>query len=180
MPKTSTVLKAPPPGPRAPLPLSIQVRLSELKKDVATKGGVKIVKDFAIFIDTHRDQPHIGTFFEDIHRGMCRPTKVDYIPYDPATAAGDLLVNQENGRTLRRHEKHMFVTEEWFSNFLVQKLVAGEQDPRDGDGVMATSHLRDARAKVYQLKSFRQIVVDRWLNDSRTKVALKPKRISRP
>ena len=31
-------------------------------------------------------------------------------------------------------------------------------DPRDGSGSLATSHFRDARAKVYLLKSFRQMV----------------------
>lgn len=173
MPKMP-VLKPIKPVARAYIPVSIQLRINDLKAGVQVKNGVKVVKDFAIFIDTHRDQPHIGSFGKDIHRGYCRPTKVDYVVWDPASGSGDLLFNPETGVVLARHDKHLFVTEDWFANFLVEKLVRGEPDPRDGDGVMATSHLRDARAKVYQLKSFRQIVMDRWFHEKANKTSSRP------
>ena len=118
-----------------------------------------VIPDFGLFVDTHRDQPHVGTFHVDIHRGFSRPTWVDYVPKD------DVLIEQATGSPLIRHEKHMFVTDGWFSQFLLDRLLAGEGDPRDGDGILATSHLRDARAKIYHLKSFRQIVMDIWMDE---------------
>lgn len=118
-----------------------------------------VIPDFALFVDTHRDQPHVGTFHNDIHRGFSRPVWVDY---EPLT---DYLVEQVTGIELPRHDKHMFVTDEWMSGWLLERMMNGEPDPRDGDGILATSHLRDARAKIYHLKSFRQIVMDRWTHE---------------
>ncbi len=125
-----------------------------------------VIADFALFVDTHRDQPHVGSFHEDIHRGQSRPTKVDYDPNN------DTLIEQSTGKMLQRHDKHMYIEESWFGEFLVNRMLNGESDPRDSDGVMATSHLRDARAKVYLLKSFRQIVVERH-NEAVLAMALK-------
>jgi hypothetical protein len=119
---------------------------------VTDKNGLRILEDFGIFIDTHRDQPHVGAFFDDIHRGQCRPTKVNYIIGD------DLLVNQETGETLNRHDKHMFITGDYYAEFITSYLMANGTDPRDGAGCLPTSHFRDARAKVYELKSFREMV----------------------
>lgn len=127
-----------------------QQRIKKLPK--ATQNGVHVLEDFAVFIDTHRDQPHVGVFYDDIHRGMCRPTKVDYLIED------DKIRNQETGALLDRHDKHMFVTQEYFAEFLINALMERGTDPRDGDGCLPTSHFRDARAKVYELKSFREIV----------------------
>ena len=135
-----------------------QARLNTLT--ASEKNGLRIIEDFGVFIDTHRDQPHVGAFYDDIHRGQCRPTKVDYIVGD------DLLLNQETGGTLARHDKHRFVTNEYFAQFLVDYLMANGTDPRDGAGCLATSHFRDARAKVYELKSFREVVRLRSLEES--------------
>ena len=127
-----------------------QQRLKKLPAD--EQNGMRILREFGVFIDTHRDQPHVGVFFDDIHRGSCRPTPVDYIIGD------DLLLDRSDGTTLPRHDKHMFVTNEYFAQFLVDKFMETGKDPRDGDGCLPTSHFRDARAKVYALKSFREIV----------------------
>ncbi len=116
-----------------------------------------VIQNFGLFIDTHRDQPHIGSFHEDIHRGQSRPTLVHYDP------DGDWLIEASSGKLLKRHPKHMFITEEWFADWMLERMIQGEGDPRDEDGVMLTSHLRDSRAKVYVLKSFRQIVMERWV-----------------
>jgi hypothetical protein len=116
------------------------------------QNGLRVLKNFAVFIDTHRDQPHVGAFYDDIHRGQCRPTMVDYIIGD------DMLVNQETGQTLYRHDKHMFITSDYYAEFLTNYIMANGTDPRDGAGCLATSHFRDARAKVYELKSFREVV----------------------
>lgn len=128
-----------------------QERLDNLEAD--EQNGLRYLRDFAVFIDTHRDQPHVGVFYDDIHRGQCRPTKVDYV------IGEDLLLNQETGGSLQRHEKHLFVTNEYFAGFLVQYMLDNNgNDPRDGNGCLPTSHFRDARAKRYELKSFREIV----------------------
>jgi uncharacterized protein (UPF0335 family) len=132
-------------------------RIVKLRK--ADRAGVHVLENLAQFIDTHRDQPHVGVFFDDIHRGQCRPTPVDYLIED------DMLVNRETGEILRRHDKHMFVTNAYYSQFLIDTLMATGADPRDGNGCMPTSHFRDARAKVYELKSFREIIRLRALEE---------------
>lgn len=119
------------------------------------KNGLHIVRNFGLFIDTHRDQPHVGSFGDDIHRGMCVPTQVDYILED------DAYYNPANGKTLKRHAKHMFVDPQWLADFEVQEMLAG-REPRDQSGAMPTSHLRDARAKKYHLWSFRQVVMNHY------------------
>jgi hypothetical protein len=110
------------------------------------------VPEFAVFIDTHRDQPHVGNFDPDIHRGMCKPTPVGY---DTVT---DEIVDIATNQRLARHEKFLYVTNEWYVQFMIDKLLEGIS-PLDSNGQMATSHLRDPRAKKYLLKSFRQIVL---------------------
>ena len=139
------------PTPNKPLDRLTQVRLTKLVKRLGRNGG-SVLEDFAVFIDTHRDQPHVGVFFGDIHRGQCRPIKVSY------DAAADELIEQDSGNRLPRHDKHMFVTNEYYAQFLVDYLMEHGADPRDGNGCMPTSHFRDARAKIYELKSFREIV----------------------
>lgn len=129
------------------------------------KNGLKIVEGFGMFIDTHRDQPHVGTFSTDIHRGNCRPMLVDYIIGD------DLLRNPEDGKLLERHDKHLFITQETWSTFLLNALMTTGSDPRDGDGSLPTSHFRDARKGVYTLRSFRQIVWSNWMAATAKKTA---------
>jgi hypothetical protein len=116
------------------------------------KNGLKIIESFGVFIDTHRDQPHIGTFTDDIHRGACRPMTVDYILGD------DLLRDPETGRLIERHEKHLFITPEAWGSFMLNALATTGVDPRGGDGTLPTSHFRDARKGIYMLQSFRQMV----------------------
>lgn len=149
-----------------PIAASLAARIKFIAKHevpyIGVGGGspkMEVIPDFGLFIDTHRDQPHVGSFHNDIHRGFSRPTRVDYEP------VMDLLVEQFTGSVLPRQDKHMFVTDEWFAQFLLERLMNGESDPRDADGILATSHLRDARAKVYHLKSFRQIVMDRYAEE---------------
>lgn len=127
-----------------------RMRLGKLP--AADRNGLHILEEFGVFIDTHRDQPHVGVFYDDIHRGQCRPTPVDYIVGD------DKLINRETGQVMPRHEKHMFITNNYFAEFLINSLIENGADPRDGHGCLPTSHFRDARAKVYELKSFREIV----------------------
>lgn len=139
------------PGTKPPIDALTKSRIAALDKE--EKNGVTVIKDLGIFIDTHRDQPHVGVFFEDIHRGQCRPVKVDYLVED------DAIVNQATGQVLPRHEKFMFVTEEFFAGFLVEYMIEHNgKDPRDGEGCLPTSHFRDARAKIFHLKSFRELI----------------------
>lgn len=130
------------------IPAALQARIDKLSS--VEVNGLLIIEDFGIFIDTHRDQPHIGTFLPDIHRGMCAPTPVNYVIQD------DFLVS--NGNLLMRHEKHMFIEHEAWQKILMEILMTTGEDPRAGDGTMPTSHFRDARAGLYLLKSFRQMV----------------------
>lgn len=139
---------------KAFIPAAIERRLKDIPK--VKTGSLEIIEGFGIFIDTHRDQPHVGMFHEDIHRGQCRPTKVDYI------VGEDMLVNNETGVSLQRHDKHMFVEEDWYQEWLMNWVAEHGTLPIDAEGVMPTSHFRDPRAKTYLLKSFRQMVVARY------------------
>jgi len=137
------------------LPISAPLLRAIHQLPVVEKNGLEIVENFGIFIDTHRDQPHVGTFTDDIHRGHCRPMPVDYIIVD------DMLRNPENGNLLQRHEKHLFIQPDTWTTFLVDSLMTTGADPRSGDGTLPTTHFRDARKKIYLLRSFRQMV---WYN----------------
>lgn len=138
------------------------LRAAGLPRTQVTINGetLEVVKDFAIFIDTHRDQPHVGMFEDDIHRGTCKPTLVHLIT---KKGAGDELTyflwRNENGEKLKLHEKHKFITVDWWKGFLLDCMSETGKLPVNSEGYMATSHLRDARANRYKLKSFRQIVV---------------------
>ena len=139
---------------KAFIPPAIESRLKSIPTEQT--GSLKVIKGFGIFVDTHRDQPHVGSFYEDIHRGECRPTQVDYVVDE------DLLVDPETGKVLQRHEKHMFVDTDWYQDWLMNYLVENGNVPTNAEGVLPTSHFRDPRAKKYLLKSFRQMVVSRY------------------
>jgi hypothetical protein len=151
-------------------------------EDVTVNGDThEAVKNFAILIDTHRDQPHVGMFAEDIHRGECKPTLVHLL--GPAAigrlaATGRLgsgptipagrgshpdwwLWHATTGQTMALHDKHRFVSVNWWTNYLANYIAEYGLLPIDDKGFMPTKYLRDPRAKRYQLRSFRQIVVER-------------------
>jgi hypothetical protein len=138
------------PSQKAHIAATLQKRIDALP--VREQNGLAIIEGFGIFIDTHRDQPHVGTFNEDIHRGMCNPMLVDYIRAD------DYLRDPQTGALLQRHDKHMFIEPEAWGQFLTDWLMTTGQDPRDGAGSLPTSHFRDARKQVYLLRSFRQMI----------------------
>jgi hypothetical protein len=135
---------------RAHIATALQKRIDKIP--AVDEYGVMRIKDFGVFIDTHRDQPHVGSFADDIHRGQCNPTMVDYLIGD------DMLRHQETGGLLQRHDKHLFITPDAWSEFLVNWLITNGTDPRAGDGTLPTSHFRDPRKGIYLLKSFRQMV----------------------
>jgi hypothetical protein len=147
-------------------------RAGSLGTNTVTVDGVtkEAVKDFAIFIDTHRDQPHVGSFDDDVHRGTCKPTLVHLIPPDPALVGSRpvelrdwTLWETKGGGQLPLHLKHKFVGLDWWTTFLAEHIAETGELPIDDKGFMPTSHLRDARAQKYKLRSFRQIVVERSL-----------------
>jgi len=123
-----------------------------------------VVPNFAVFIDTHRDQPHVQTFESDIHRGMARPTMVHYIPPPAGAPPGDLgqLMRVDDGMVIEVDPKHRFVEVEWWSEYVSEFVMDHGVSPLstsgDTEGQLPTSHLRNARSKVYKLKSLRQIV----------------------
>lgn len=135
---------------KAHIPATLQKRIDALP--AKETNGIEIVEWFGVFIDTHRDQPHIGGFHEDIHRGTCLPTLVDYVRND------DYLREPKTGMLLQRHDKHLFIEPEAWGQFLVNWMMANGDDPRDGSGSLPTSHFRDSRKKLYLLRSFRQMV----------------------
>jgi hypothetical protein len=154
------------------LPKTLQKLLSDLKPQ--PYRGTDVVPDFGVFIDTHRDQPHIGTFHEDIHRGSCRPVMVHLQVEDAEVDPVKLyLVEPTTGKALPIHEKHMFVTPEFWAEFLMTFIMEHGQPPLDSEGVMITSHLRDPRAKVYKLKSFRQML--EWRHEAERSGTYTPK-----
>jgi len=136
---------------KAHIPAALQARIDKLPS--VDKFGVIMIEEFGVFMDTHRDQPHIGSFSDDIHRGHVLPTPVDYIVGD------DALRNRDTGKILQRHDKHLFIEQETWGTFLVNYLMTKGEDPRSGDGSLPTSHFRDARNGVYALRSFRQMVM---------------------
>ena len=135
---------------KAHIPATLQRRIDALP--AIEKNGLRIIEGFGVFIDTHRDQPHVGTFAEDIHRGTCLPTLVDYIVSD------DYIRHPQTGMLLQRHDKHLFIEPEAWGQFLVNWMIEHGEDPRAGDGSLPTSHFRDARKGIYLLRSFRQMV----------------------
>lgn len=137
-----------------PVPAHIATALKKRMEKLPSvdRNGIVLVEEFGIFMDTHRDQPHVGTFNDDIHRGFVVPTPVDYVITD------DLLRHRETGKLLMRHDKHLFITPETWAEFMLGWIMRNGEDPRGGDGSLPTSHFRDARAKRYLLKSFRQMV----------------------
>lgn len=141
-----------------------------ITEDIPFPGGVtyRAVKDFAYFIDTHRDQPHVGMFHDDIHRGTCRPTLVHLVPPESGTTtewSDWTLVRASDGLTLPLNSKHKFISAAWWQTWLYDYVVEHGEVPTDDRGFMLTTKLRDARAGVYKMKSFRQMVVERERED---------------
>lgn len=125
-----------------------------------------VVENFAVFIDTHRDHPHVGTFHKDIHRGECKPTLVHArLAVDPKGQRVPYLVHPETGEQLQFHPKHLFVAPEWYENWFVNWIMEHGTGPVDDEGKMPTSHFRDPRAKTYVLKTFGHMVRERALKE---------------
>lgn len=121
------------------------------------RNAENIFEGFGWLLDTHRDLPHIGSLDDDLHRGMCRPIRVD-LQYLPMSSEW-MLVTPDRSRTLRLDPAHKFVTEEQMRDLILQSMVTTGKTPFDSDGRMPTSLVRDPRKKIYKLKSFRQMVV---------------------
>lgn len=138
-----------------------------LKLPLKLVDGDLIVEDFGYFIDTHRDMPHIGMFEDDLHRGLCKPTKVHYVPASASSGHPGWLQRASDGKRLELHPKHQFVTEEWFRKFLIDRVMTAGTTPLDKNGEMPTSLLRDPRRKLYELRSFRQMVTHHLLKGSK-------------
>jgi len=126
--------------------------------------GIKVVKDLAVFIDTHRDHPHVGTFHPDIHRGECRPTTVHARIFHKPTTGIDReqriiqIVHPETGVILDVHPKHLFVSTEWYETWFVNWIMEHGTGPLDEEGKMVTTHFRNPREKKYDLKTFGYMV----------------------
>jgi len=125
----------------------------------AAPEDVELIERFALLVDTRRDTPQIQSFDPYIPRGKARLTLVDYEPKNRR-----LWPNGSKARLpIPLHQKHVFVTEEWFADWMTTRMLGGEPpDPRDRDGYIQTTQLRDARKKIYLVKSFRQIVMDHY------------------
>ena len=143
-------------------------RAEALKTEKVIAGGVEVtvVKEFAIFIDTHRDQPHVGMFESDIHRGTCKPTLVHLRP-PPSGVTGEwsdwALIAEQTGEVLPLHSKHKFVDKAWYQRWVMDYIMENGEAPVGDKGFLFTTKLRDARAGVYKLRSFRQMVVERQI-----------------
>lgn len=136
---------------------------SRLKHEplATSTGGMSVVKDFAVFIDTHRDQPHVGTFHHDIHRGECRPTTVHARMTTEKGQRVIQLIHPETMEILLYHPKHLFVSAKWYETWFVNWIMDHGTGPLDDEGKMVTTHFRDPREKVYVLKTFGAMVRER-------------------
>jgi hypothetical protein len=135
---------------------------------ITDSGPISIVRDFAVFIDTHRDQPHVGTFHGDIHRGECRPTTVHARMTTDIKDKGQRviqLIHPETGMILPLHPKHLFVGAEWYETWFVNWIMEHGTGPLDDEGKMVTTHFRDPREKRYVLKTFGHMVRERATKD---------------
>ena len=158
-------------------------RISVLPRRTITHpdlGELVVVKNFGVFVDTHRDLPHVGSFEDDLHRGTCKPVVVHFWrtnaqTYDSSNSAAvtmarnnpnGVLVHAVNNRLLPLHDSHRFVTTGWWQNFIQEYILDFGVDSFAPDGSLwlSTSKLRDPRRGVYKLKSFRQIVMDNVRN----------------
>jgi hypothetical protein len=148
------------------IPSALQKRIDALPVSTVrrARGGsapeeVRLIERFGLLVDTRRDTPQIQTFDPYIPRGKARLTLVDYEPKRrllwPSMGKAHLPIPL--------HQKHVFVTEEWFADWMTERMLAGDPaDPRDKDGYIQTTLLRDARKPVYLVKSFRQIVMHHY------------------
>lgn len=140
----------------------------QLANNPSSAVDVEAVPNFAVFLDTHRDQPHVPSFDDDLHRGHVRPTPVHYA-WAPAISKDGVLI-YAGPETEKQHiaialsDKHRFVTFSWWQDFISQYMFEHGTSPiiRHGDqiGTIPTRLLRDSHSKVYHMKSFRQIVND--------------------
>ena len=158
-------------------------RATSLTTTTVSRGAgatTEAVENFGIFIDTHRDQPHVPTFEDDLHRGMAHPTPVHYVPPAAAGPADHMgwIVRADDGRMIEVHDKHRFIEMDWWVNFVTNYMIDHGASPvaSSGEykGQLSTSHLRDARKGVYVLRSLRQMV--RAREKASTTVAAVPKR----
>jgi hypothetical protein len=140
---------------------------SRLKHEslATSTGGVSVVKNFAVFIDTHRDQPHVGTFHHDIHRGECRPTTVHARMTTDKGQRVIQLIHPETMEILAYHPKHLFVSAGWYETWFVNWIMEHGTGPLDDEGKMVTTHFRDPREKRYVLKTFGYMVRERAVKD---------------
>ena len=76
------------------------------------------------------------------------------------------MIRASDNRHLSLHEKHRFISPEWWHQFCMDWIMDVGVIPVDDQGFMATSRLRDARRGVYKLRSFRQMVVERERKDA--------------
>jgi hypothetical protein len=159
---------------------------AKLFEKVTGPGGTKdkvtlnVVPGFAVFIDTHRDQPHVPTFEGDIHRGWCKPTLVDYAPPPDGSPVDNLgHIVRSDGRVIEVDPKHRFVDLDWWTDYVTSYVIENGRSPVMGpgefEGQLPTAHLRDSHKKVYHLKSLRQIVKGHP-SATTTGVAYKPTR----
>lgn len=136
-------------------------------------GGVTYqgLPEFAMFLDTHRDLPHIGSFAEDLHRGVCRPTLVHWMPMSGAdlgvliratgTYTGDLMIDV--------HKEHRFLSIDAWRQFILAFMAEnGGEAPVETSGKhmgeMPTRLLRDPRRALYLMRSFRQAALEYTLH----------------
>lgn len=146
--------------PKTTLSLFDRLKREPFAPPVEGASLMLVVRDFAVFIDTHRDQPHVGSFHNDIHRGECRPVLVHTSSMMSKDGQSEpVLVEPQTGQILKLHPKHLFVTPEWYETWFVNWIMDHSgAGPLDDEGKMPTSHFRDPREKVYVLKTFGNVV----------------------
>lgn len=126
-----------------------------------------VIKELAIFLDTHLDGGG-ESFQSNIPRGVCVPTLIHFAPAYGAQpprmyAAAPTPVGSMKEWILF-DDSQRFLTVDFFNDWILGEVMATGHAPLDSLGRTRTSHFRDARRRIHQVKTLRQVIVDRQLH----------------
>lgn len=131
-----------------------------------TRGGSgRMIPEFGIFLDTHRDGA-CESFQRSIKRGWTMPTLVHFLLPDSHHPKGQLtLVKGKEPRgvlitqRIPVQDHFRFLETDWYNEWVIAYITDHGVAPFDSNGLLRTSHFRDARKRVYLVRTLRQMVV---------------------
>ena len=154
-----------------PISRNLHQKLMSLPRTPLGSTGVEVIKDFGILIETHQDDDGARPQFRhSFIRGWCAPVLV-HLEYGPGSTP--TLWNDDLQDIDLDYADHRFMTTEGWSKFNLDFFIENGRSPIE-TGTMPTRYLRDARKKVYLLRSFRQIVDDNYRRAKAAGTLVKP------